>query len=91
MPRSSRIFVENACYHIITRGSQKQAVFYDEEDFNHYLKLVYRYKLKYGPLIYGYCLMNNHIHLVLEFPLGIRSMSSFMHGLNQSRILNLTR
>jgi hypothetical protein len=28
MPRASRIFIENACYHIITRGNQKQAVFY---------------------------------------------------------------
>jgi len=84
MPRASRVFVENACYHIITRGNQKQAVFCDEEDFSHYLKLIHKYKLKWGCLIYGYCLMNNHIHLVLESPFGLKAMSSFMHGLNQS-------
>jgi len=84
MPRTARIFIENACNHIITRGNQKQAVFYDDDDIRRYLKLLHKYKGKYGCLIYGYCLMNNHIHLVLESPTGLKAMSSFMHGLNQS-------
>lgn len=84
MPRVGRVFIENACYHIITRGNQRQTVFYNEEDFNHYLKLIHKYKLRHGCLIYSYCLMNNHTHLVVESPLGLRAMSSFMHGLSQS-------
>lgn len=84
MPRTARVFIENACYHIITRGNQKQVVFCEEDDFKHYLYLVHKYKVKYGCLIYGYCLMDNHVHLILELPKGVRSMSSFMHGLNQS-------
>ena len=84
MPRTGRVFVENACNHIITRGNQKRAVFNNKEDFERYLMLVHKYKLKYGCLIYGYCLMPNHIHLALESPLGLKAMSSFMHCLNQA-------
>lgn len=84
MPRTARIFMENTCNHIITRGNQKQTVFCEENDFNWYLTLLHKYKIKYGCLIYGYCLMGNHTHLLLESPLGLKAMSSFMHGLNQS-------
>jgi len=80
----ARIFIENACNHIITRGIQKKAVFNAKTDFEKYFMLIHKYKLKYGCLIYGYCFMPNHIHLVLESPLGLKAMSSFMHCLNQS-------
>jgi putative transposase len=84
MPRTARVFVQNACYHIITRGNQKQDVFYEPSDFRHYLKLIYKYKIKHKCYIYGYCLMNNHVHLFLESPDGLRAMSSLMHDVNQS-------
>lgn len=84
MARTARIFIENACNHILTRGNQKRAVFINEDDFEKYTALLHKYKLKYGCLIYGYCFMPNHIHLVLESPLGVKAMSSFMHCLNQS-------
>ncbi|MCX5715282.1 MAG: transposase [Candidatus Omnitrophica bacterium] len=84
MPRSARIFIDNACYHIITKGIQKQVVFREEADYLHYLQLLHKYKVKYRCLIYGYCLMGTHVHIVLESPSGLKAMSSFMHGLNQS-------
>lgn len=84
MSRTARIFVKNACNHIITRGNQKKAVFNTDGDFEKYFMLIHKYKLKYGCLIYGYCLMLNHIHLILESPLGLKAMSSFMHCVNQS-------
>ncbi|MBU1808367.1 MAG: transposase [Candidatus Omnitrophica bacterium] len=84
MARTARIFIENACNHIITRGNQKKDIFIDESDFEKYAMLLHKYKLKYGCLIYGYCFMLNHIHLVLESPLGLKAMSRFMHCLNQS-------
>ena len=84
MPRTARIFIENACYHIIVRGSQKEAVFKDSADYEYYLRLLHKYKLKYGCLIYGYCLMNNHVHLILDSPARAENISLFMHGLNLS-------
>ena len=84
MARTARVFIENACYHIVARGNQRETIFREEVDFGYYLKLLHKYKVKYGCLIYGYCLMRNHVHLLLEAPLGLKSMSSFMHGINQS-------
>lgn len=84
MPRMARIFIENSCNHIITRGNQKRAVFNNNGDFEKYTILLHKYKLKYDCFIYGYCFMPNHIHLVLESPLGLKAMSSFMHCVNQS-------
>ena len=84
MPRTARVFIDNACHHITSRGNQQQEVFYDEWDYDYCLRLIHKYKVKYGCLIYGYCLMNNHVHLILESPLGMKAMSLFMHGLNQS-------
>ena len=84
MPRIARIFVENACNHITARGVQKDPVFKEGGDFMNYLSIIHKQKIKFGCVIYCYCLMPNHIHLVLESPFGLKAMSSFMHSLNQS-------
>jgi putative transposase len=84
MPRAGRVFIDNACNHIITRGNQKATVFKDGNDFEKYFMLVHKYKLKYGCFIYGYCFMPNHSHLILESPLGLEAMSRFMHCVDQS-------
>jgi len=80
MPRGARIVLENVCYHVITRGNQKDIVFRDKEDCRHYLKLLARYKARFACKIYGWCLMNNHVHMVMES----NNLSRFMHGVNLS-------
>lgn len=64
MPRDARIVLDNAVYHIITRGNQRQRVFGDNLDSMEYLKRLKRYKKEYKFRLYGYCLMPNHVHLV---------------------------
>ncbi len=83
MPRNARIIMDNACYHIITRGHQKQNLFICESDYSKYLALLKKYKHKYHFLLYAYCLMPNHIHLVIE-PKKHKQLSKIMHGLNLS-------
>ena len=84
MPRTARLYVENACHHIVTRGNKKDVVFRSAADFKIYLHLLHRYKIRFECRLYAYCLMGNHVHLILESPLGRKAMISFMHGLNQS-------
>ena len=62
----TRLLIENACYHIYIRGNQKQKVFISKDDFNFYLAQLKHYKRKYSFVLYGYCLMPNHIHLIGE-------------------------
>ncbi|MFA5338631.1 MAG: transposase [Candidatus Omnitrophota bacterium] len=83
MPRSARVFIENACYHIIARGNQKQEVFFETVDYEKYLQLLKKYKTKYHFKLYGYCLMNNHVHMVID-PGKPREISKAIQGLNLS-------
>ena len=80
MPRQARLFLEGVCYHIITRGNQKQAIFKDENDFDRYMWFLAKYKRRFGVRLYGWCLMPNHVHLLLESG----NVPQAMHGINMS-------
>lgn len=65
MPRSARQTSNTKVYHIIIRGNDKQDIFYDEKDYEKFEKEVVKSKEKYRCEIYAYCVMNNHVHLVI--------------------------
>ena len=83
MPNMPRLLLENACYHIMARGNQKQKVFLDEKDCQEYLERVKVYKRKFDFKLYGYCLMPNHIHLVGQIEVA-KNLSKFMQGVSLS-------
>jgi putative transposase len=83
MPRSTRLLLNNVCYHIITRANHAQEIFLNIKDFNTYLKILQRYKLKYKFQLYAYCLMRNHVHLIME-PSEPEKLSKIMQGISQS-------
>jgi REP element-mobilizing transposase RayT len=65
MPRKAREKGASEIYHIIMRGINRQNIFEDEEDYTKFIQTIQRYKEKSGYEIYAYCLMGNHIHLLL--------------------------
>jgi len=83
MPRVARLILDNAPYHIMIRGNQKQTTFIEVADFLKYLELLKRYKRKYCFKLYGYCLMPNHVHLILKVKRG-SDLGKIMQGLNQT-------
>jgi len=82
MSRISRTLIESACYHIITRGNQQQKVFKNDFDYIKYLKMIKKAKKKHNIFLYCYCLMPNHVHLLVE-PESLVNLSKFMHWLNR--------
>lgn len=86
MPRTARLTIENGCYHITTRGNQKQTVFIDHADYNKYLYILKKYKKRYKFKLYCYCLMPNHVHLMLQI-VDPAMLSKIMKGINQSYTL----
>lgn len=82
MPRKPRQLIDNGCYHLIARGNNRQFVFREEAAFRHFLELLARAKAKYPAKLYHYCLMSNHIHLLLEIQLA-EYLPKFMQGLLQ--------
>jgi len=83
MPRTARITIENGCYHIITRGNQKQSVFLEKYDYDKYLSFLIKYKKKFKFKLYCFCLMPNHVHLVIELN-NPSLLNRIMRGLNLS-------
>lgn len=82
MARKPRLFAPGVLYHVIVRGNQRQKTFSKDRDYQVYLEKLAQYCKRYGVTLYAYCLMPNHVHLLLEcssFPLG-----KFMQGLQQS-------
>jgi len=83
MPRGPRLLIDDACYHIYTRGNHQQGVFNEPMDYETYLLRLKKYKARYGFLLYGYCLMSNHPHMAGEIE-NAKDLSYFMHDLNRS-------
>lgn len=65
MPRSARTRSETGVYHVMVRGINRQDIFLDNSDRTKYLETLDKVKARSGCLIHGYCLMNNHIHLLM--------------------------
>ena len=66
MPRKARIVSKTNVYHIILRGINQQIIFEEEEDFQYFVTILSKCKEMCEYKIHAYCLMNNHIHLLLE-------------------------
>jgi putative transposase len=65
MPRIARIVGIGYPHHVIQRGNNRQNVFFDQEDRCLYLKWLKKYSLECGCTIHAYCLMSNHVHLLV--------------------------
>ncbi|MHB1454887.1 MAG: transposase [Saccharofermentanales bacterium] len=66
MPRKGRKKSSSGCYHIIVRGINKQCIFEDDQDKRYYLHKLLVYKEVSECEIYAYCLMSNHVHILLK-------------------------
>ena len=66
IPRTARKKSQTGIYHIMLRGINKQAIFEDDDDRTRFLKILQRYRELTGFHLYAYCLMNNHVHLLIK-------------------------
>jgi putative transposase len=65
MPRIARLVVPDIPHHVTQRGNRRQRVFFSAGDARLYLRLVKEGCEKAGTRIWAWCLMPNHVHLVL--------------------------
>lgn len=66
MPRPKRIIIPGCCYHVMMRGVGGQPVFLDDEDRIKMCLFIQYAAQTCDILVHGFCLMNNHIHLVVQ-------------------------
>lgn len=53
-------------FHVTTRGVERRLVFLDDEDRRLFRRLLLEVASRHGWTIHAYCLMGNHVHLVVE-------------------------
>ena len=66
MARKPRIEYPGAFFHIIVRGNNRETIFRDSRDYLRYLEKLVYFCQEGNVRLYAYCLMPNHIHLLLE-------------------------
>ena len=65
MPRYARTQSKSGVYHIMLRGNEKKDIFYNDEDRIRFVDTLNKMKEDGNYYIYAYCLMSNHIHLLI--------------------------
>lgn len=70
MARPLRIQYPGAVYHVTCRGNERKEIFRADRDREAFLNILFRSVNIYNIKIYGYILMDNHFHFLLETPLG---------------------
>ncbi|MBX2832519.1 MAG: transposase [Rhodospirillales bacterium] len=66
MPRTGRIIIPNFPHHVVQRGHNKQAVFASDADFQLYRDDLRTVSKALDVKVYAFCLMTNHVHLLLD-------------------------
>ena len=82
MARLPRLYVPGCSHHVIQRGNNRQACFFDEQDYAFYLEKLREAAEKYDVAIHAFVLMTNHVHL-LATPQDQYGISKMMQSLGR--------
>ena len=84
MPRLARNTLEGKQFiHVMVQGINKEKIFLTEREKLEYVKLLNTYKDEYDIKIIAYCVMNNHVHILINTG-NIENLTKYMHNVNTS-------
>lgn len=86
MARKPRVIVDEGLYHVIQRGNDRRKVFRQEADYEQFYLLLKKYLKRYSSFLHHYCLMSNHLHLILKV-MAAQDLPKLMQGINLSYTL----
>lgn len=66
MPRDKRVKSKTGVYHVMMRGNERKEILRDVEDKDKFINIVLEKKQISGYELYAYCIMNNHVHLLIK-------------------------
>lgn len=82
MPRMARVKALDSIFHIMCRSISEVELFKTNDDKLKYIYYTKKYQKLYEFKVYGYCLMNNHLHLLID--VNGADISRIMHSINFS-------
>ncbi len=88
MPRQPRYFIPNIPQHVIARGVDRQAVFFQKQDYELYLRSLQEAAANCQCLVHAYVLMTNHVHLLVT-PKQERSLPLMMQAMGRTYVQRL--
>lgn len=62
-----RLLSDTNVYHIVMKGNNSEQIFFDDNDYISFLRVLKKACDDYDASLLAYCLMNNHIHLLIKF------------------------
>ena len=66
MPRRQVNFAPGHYYHLYNRGNDRQTIFFERENYLHFLRQFRRYLVEDTLDVLAYCLMPNHYHFLVR-------------------------
>ena len=66
MARLARVVAPGVPHHVTQRGNRRQQVFFSDDDYEVYTALLAEGCRAAGVEVWAYCLMPNHVHLILQ-------------------------
>jgi putative transposase len=82
MPRMARVKTQDSIFHVICRSISEVDLFKTRDDKLKYISLIIKYQKVHNFKVYGYCLMDNHLHLLID--VNGADISTIMHSINFS-------
>lgn len=84
MPRLARNVLEGRQFiHVMVQGINKEKIFLTEREKLEYIKLLNKSKQEYDINIIAYCVMNNHVHILIGTQ-NVENLTKYMHKVNTS-------
>ncbi len=80
MTRQARTIADSGVYHIMLRGNERKNIFQQDEDKQRFLDGVIKKQREIQFSVYAYCLMDNHIHLLMKS--SKEDLASIMKGIS---------
>ena len=85
MPRQGREIEIGVPMHVTQRGNEKQNIFKNNADKEFYIFAFQKYKRKFKVKLYAWCLMDNHVHFIIE-PSTLSGVSKLFNHLNNKYV-----
>jgi REP element-mobilizing transposase RayT len=82
MPRKPRNLQPEMVYHVVCKGNNREFLLRQNTDKSLFLDAVRRYRARYDFEIYGFCVLDNHVHMLIK--MGQTPLSKVMQGITQS-------
>ncbi len=90
MARIARVVVPHYPHHVTQRGSRRQTTFFHHSDYQLYIDLLAEQKNKFNISIWTYCLMPNHVHLIIT-PENETGMSNCLSRTHRNYALKINK